>query len=498
MKWIFLPSLCCCFACRDTTKDSSDAIVDTEDTENREIAISMDSIHRHLEALQEIANRNNQTRVVGSTGSQESIVYVQGVLENLGYTVTLQPFALPMYLENAPPVVRFSGEDFPASTMYYSPAGNITASIQPVDIQIPPGNQANSSTSGCELSDFQTFVPGNIALIQRGTCTYSTKIQFAQQSGASAVVFFNEGQADRRDVVQGTLGQGDFLIPAVGVSFDTGQLLAQANDVVTVIVDAQLQNIETSNVLAENTAGSEDSVLIIGGHLDSVQAGPGINDNGSGSAAILALAEWFADKETTNRIRFAFWSAEELGLIGSTYYVEQLAQDQANKIMANLNFDMLASPNYARFIYDGNGDSMGIPGPNGSGIIESLFEEHFTGAGLAFEATAFDGRSDYGPFIAINIPAGGLFSGAEQLKNASQQALYGGEADVPFDICYHQSCDTLDNINWTAMQEMGDASLSVAWSMATMDNFTGRNHRDIQQLRRNMAKMQYLGDKSQR
>ena len=102
---------------------------------------------------------------------------------------------------------------------------------------------------------------------------------------------------------------------------------------------------------------------------------------------------------------------------------------------------MVGSPNYVRFVYDGDGSGEGPAGPPGSAQIEQLFTSYFASQSLASEPTAFDGRSDYGPFIAVGIPAGGLFTGAEGVKTAAQAAVYGGTAGVAYDPCYHQACD---------------------------------------------------------
>ena len=167
-------------------------------------------------------------------------------------------------------------------------------------------------------------------------------------------------------------------------------------------------------------------------------------------ASQLVLAEELSSEGhvPAQRIQFAFWGAEELGLIGSSRYVNSLSSSEQREILWNLNFDMVASPNFARFIYDGDGSSFGSPGPNGSDLIESEFQSFFEQQGLAFEATAFDGRSDYGPFIMAGIPAGGLFTGAEGIKDAGQ-SVYGGSVGEPFDACYHLECD----LRTTSMQK---------------------------------------------
>ena len=146
--------------------------------------------------------------------------------------------------------------------------------------------------------------------------------------------------------------------------------------------------------------------------------------------------------------------------------VRPLSEAERSTILANLNFDMIASPNYGRFIYDGDGDPTGIAGPEGSAQIEALFVEHFERAGLASAPTGFSGRSDYSPFIAVGIPAGGLFTGAEARKSSQEASLFGGEADVAFDACYHQGCDGLENINLTGLSEMSEAAFAVALALA--------------------------------
>jgi Zn-dependent M28 family amino/carboxypeptidase len=168
-------------------------------------------------------------------------------------------------------------------------------------------------------------------------------------------------------------------------------------------------------------------------------------------------------------VRFAWWGAEELGLLGSTNYVATLPQDERARIAGYLNFDMVASPNFVRFVYDGdNSDAVGAgPGPAGSAAIEDVFEKFYADRGLAYQGTDFDGRSDYGPFIAAGIPGGGLFTGAEGVKTQEQAAVYGGTAGAPFDPCYHQACDTVANVNDTALGENADAIAFATFTLAS-------------------------------
>ena len=224
----------------------------------------------------------------------------------------------------------------------------------------------------------------------------------------------------------------------------------------------------TRNVIAETPGGNADKVIVVGAHLDSVGAGPGINDNGSGSATILEIAEEMSELGITPRqkVRFAFWGAEESGLLGSERYVSSLSEVELSKIYANLNFDMLASPNFARFVYDGDGSLGGVSGPPGSAQIETVFSRYLAGQGLASEPTEFNGRSDYGPFIAVGIPAGGLFSGAEGVKTAEQAQRYGGTAGVAYDACYHQACDDINNLSTRGWGELADAAAHATMTLA--------------------------------
>ena len=219
-----------------------------------------------------------------------------------------------------------------------------------------------------------------------------------------------------------------FTGPVVGVPTSVGQqLVAAAGQTARLKVDRVNETRTTYNVIADlvPARGAED-VIVVGAHLDSVPAGPGINDNGSGSAGILEMAEELAKGtgRLQNTVRFAWWSAEEFGLLGAEAYVDELKAErpaELARIALNLNFDMIGSPNYGRFIYDGDNTAFPVgpgaaEGPAGSGEIERIFQDAFRSMGLASAATPFSGRSDYGPFIAEGIPAGGLFTGAEGTK----------------------------------------------------------------------------------
>ncbi|SDH05022.1 M28 family metallopeptidase [Nonomuraea jiangxiensis] len=438
-------------------------------------AVSGKNVKKHLKALQAIAKANGGTRVSGTRGFDASRDYVARKLRSAGYDVTIQPFEFTFDGYVTPPELRRTS---PAAKTYTygffsdyvamgdSPAGEVGGTVQNVDLVLPPG-PVNSSTSGCEASDFAGFVAGNIALMQRGTCTFRVKVDNALAAGASGAIVFNEGQEGRTEVdLNPTLGGPGVTIPSFFTSFAVGQELAGAGTAVAMNWDPIVETRTTYNVIASSKKGNPDNVVMLGAHLDSVQEGPGINDNGSGSAGILEVALQFAKTKPKNQMRFAFWGAEEFGLLGSEHYVASLTPEERARITLYLNFDMIASPNYTFGIYDGDGDAFGTAGPPGSDVIEEDFERYFAGRRQPFTATAFTGRSDYGPFIAAGIPAGGLFTGAEVLKTAEEAEIFGGTAGIPLDPCYHSACDTIANISDKALDVNSDAIATLAATYA--------------------------------
>ncbi|TDD17461.1 M28 family peptidase [Kribbella turkmenica] len=423
--------------------------------------------NQHMVALQAIADDNGGNRAAGTNGYEQSAEYVAQRLERAGYQVTLDPINfVENWVENSPPVlnqVSPVAKTYTANSEFFtfrpSPAGDVTAQVQAVDLTLPPA-PSPSSTSGCEMSDFADFVAGRIALIQRGTCPFVTKVRNAGFAGAVGVIVFNEGQPGRTDAFALDIGEWRAGIPMVFASFAVGnELAANPGTTVRLKVDSTLTLGTDYNVIGETRKGDPNNVVMVGAHLDSVEAGPGINDNGSGTAAILETALQIGNFPVKNKVRFAFWAAEEIGLLGSDQYVEGLTAAERDRIRLYLNFDMVASPNYAYKLYDGDdSDATGAPaGPPGSAQIENQLEDFFTSRGLATVGTDFDGRSDYGPFIAAGIPAGGIFTGAEGIKTPAEAALFGGTAGVAYDACYHQACDTIANPNLTALDVNADA-----------------------------------------
>ena len=440
-------------------------------------AVTAAGVMRHEQAFQGIADANGGTRASGTAGYDASAQYVFDQLVAAGYSPVFQEFEFPFFEELSPAVLQQvapNAATYETSTFTYSGSGDVTAPATFVDVQIPPGATANSSTSGCEAADFAGFPAGNVAVVQRGTCPFATKAANAQAAGAVAVVIFNEGQPGRTGLINGTLGNPGITIPVVAATFATAQeLYALRNSglILHVAADTISEIRTTVNVIAETATGRDDNVVVVGAHLDSVPEGPGINDNGSGSSAILEVAIQMAKVKPRNTVRFIWFGAEELGLLGSEYYVSQLSQEEIDAIAVMLNFDMVGSPNFVRFVYDGDNSAFPVgPGsaqaPPGSGYVERLFTSYFASQGLASEPTQFSGRSDYGPFIEVGIPAGGLFTGAEGIKTPQQAAIYGGTAGAPYDPCYHQACDTISNINTTVLDQMADAAAYAVLTFA--------------------------------
>lgn len=214
------------------------------------------------------------------------------------------------------------------------------------------------------------------------------------------------------------------------------------------------------NVVAELQGTQPEEVVMLGAHLDSAPDGPGINDNGSGSMTLLALAEGLAIFERPLRtVRFAFWGAEEPGRHGSTAHVASLGADERQRVTAYLNLDLIGSPNFIRFVY---ADSQAAPG---SEAITQLFAAHFAGEGLAWEPIDLSGKSDHAAFAQAGIPTGGLFSGGREPKTDAQATTFGGTAGLPADGCADHACDTIDNVNDTILEQMADAA---AHALATL------------------------------
>jgi hypothetical protein len=421
-----------------------------------ERAVTTEALLRHLRELEAIADRNGGSRETGSPGYDESVDYVVRTLRDAGYEPELQRFRLPVSRERQPstleriapsPASFRPGRDF--LTLEYSGSGDVTAPLEPID----PGD----STSGCQSSDFDGFPDGAVALLRRGGCFFFQKVGNAELAGAAAVLVFNEGGPGREAPVTATLVEPGVGVPVLGLSNALGEELAgMTGATVHVAADVDNSERETANIVANLPGREEDGVVLLGAHLDSVGAGPGINDNGSGSAAILEAAVQLKrhGARPERGMRFAWWAGEELGLHGSSEYAEQLGSGIGDEIALVLNFDMIASPNFARLVYEAD--------PEITAAFGAWFESH----DLETVDVVLDGRSDHAPFAEQGIPVGGLFTGADEPKTPEEEELFGGRAGQPHDACYHQACDTLANVDSTVLGQMADAAAAVGLQLA--------------------------------
>lgn len=343
----------------------------------------------------------------------------------------------------------------------------------------------------CFQSDFPEDLTGKIALIFRGTCVSAIKVALAQSKGAVGALIYNNvpGTLDGYALQRISTPEGSY-VPTGGISQADGEALVALIDAGQDLVahlSTSTRNATTNNVIAQTTGGDPENVIHLGGHSDSVAAGPGINDNGSGTITLLEVAIHLTEFSVNNAVRFSWWSGEESGLLGATYYVSQLPQSELNKIRLFLDFDMLASPNFAFQIYDGDGSAFNLTGPPGSAEAEHDFIEYFSKIRkLNYTSIEFDGRSDYGPFLEAGVAAGGIAAGAEGIKTQEEEEMFGGAAGVPYDVNYHEDGDTANNLNYECWIEMARAVAHMAAKYAvSFDSLPPKNTTTSRRARRN-------------
>ncbi|MCX2934163.1 M28 family metallopeptidase [Mycobacterium sp. CVI_P3] len=434
--------------------------------------VTTDAMVGHLQKLQDIADANNGTRAVGTPGFEASVDYVAGMLRDKGFDVQTPGFQTKVF-QSGTTELRVGGSGVTAKAMEFS------LPTPPQGVSGPLVAAPADDTPGCAPADYDGLpVQGAVVLVDRGSCPFADKQAIAAKLGAVAMVVADNVDEEHMGA---TLGEDtDVEIPVVGVTKADGARLRANPGPTTLKLEASTETINARNVIAQTKTGSATDVVMVGAHLDSVPEGPGINDNGSGVAAVLETAVRLGpDADVKNAVRFAFWGAEELGTVGSEKYIESLNVDQLKDIALYLNYDMIGSPNPGYFTYDG--DQSTAPGrngriprvPEGSAGIERTLVAYLKSAGKTPGDTSFDGRSDYDAFTKAGVPAGGLFSGAEENKTVDQQKLWGGTADAPFDPNYHKSTDTLAHIDRTALGILGRG---VAYSVGVYaQDMGGRN-----------------------
>ncbi|TQV92437.1 hypothetical protein V2A60_007131 [Cordyceps javanica] len=428
------------------SKDPKTLVVDSQKLQD---LVSIDRLSKRADELYQIAKLsepdfNRPTRVIGSKGHEGTIKYIIDTIGSLGkyYTVSTQTF----------PVVT--------STVYESHlvvGDAVYADAKPFSRTPPTKNKEPvhgplvlATGRGCQASDYPAAAEGGVVLVQRGECAFGAKSELAGRAGAKAAIIYNTDDED----VSGTLGEPTpHQVATFGLTSSRGGALAdrlRGGERVDAIayVDAAIETVHTRNVVAQTTAGDPDNCVVLGGHSDSVEAGPGINDDGSGSLSLLEIAVQLANFKVRNCVRFAWWSAEEEGLVGSTFYADSLSPAENQKVRVFVDLDMLASPNYAYQVYN----ATNAENPEGSEELRDLVVGWYAAQGLNHTFSVFDGRSDYVGFIDNGIPAGGWSTGAEGIKTEAEAALFGGVAGEWYDKNYHQIGDDVSNLNLEAWE----------------------------------------------
>ena len=421
----------------------------------------------HLRALQDIASRNGGNRAAGTAGYDRSAEYVAEKLKEAGYAVRFEEFDFPFFEERAPPILVLStpeGQQVPAPavrTLTNSGSGALIGRLRAVRLGLDSG-PPRASTSGCDAGDFDGFERGSVALMRRGTCTFQTKVENAVAAGAIAVIIMNEGTDGRVDGYSGQLSK-PAAVPVVGVSYEFGRSLenaARGETALRLAVDAVTGTRTTRNVLADT--GRDDGLLtVVGAHLDSVPEGPGINDNGSGSAAVLETALQLPGPARQG-LRFAFWGAEERGLIVSRHHVGALSEEERRRVGLYINLDMVGSPNFARFV-----QSSAAGGELAEIARRELladFREHNL---PVTERSGGRYGTDDASFSEKGLPTLGLYTGADRPKSDADAGLFGGTAGRPYDPCYHRACDTIDNIDRDVLEQNTRALMRAVGTVAT-------------------------------
>ncbi|KFY13813.1 hypothetical protein V492_03029 [Pseudogymnoascus sp. VKM F-4246] len=435
--------------------------------------INPDNLFKRAEQLLEIAKLSveeygHPTRVIGSKGHLGTVDYIYSTIASLGdyYDISNQTFSA--VTGNVFESRLVLGQDVPKSA---TPMGL----TPPTKDRNPVYGQLRLVSSyGCDEDDFESHGKGPwIALVSRGICPFGTKSANAGKAGAIAAVIYNNENGG----VSGTLGQpSKHHVATFGIS-DTDaapyiEKLKGGHPVDSIaFIDATVDTIKTTNIIAQTRGGDSENCVMLGGHSDSVAEGPGINDDGSGSISLLEVATQLTRFSVANCVRFAWWAGEEEGLLGSDYYVSQLSAAESQRIRLFMDYDMMASPNFAFQIYNAT-DAVN---PAGSTNLRELYEDYYDAHNLNHTLIPFDGRSDYDAFLRSGIPSGGIATGAEGIKTAAEAEMFGGSAGEWFDPCYHQLCDNLSNLDMVAWEVNTKLiAHSVATYARTLEDFPKR------------------------
>jgi peptidase M28-like protein/PA domain-containing protein len=405
----------------------------------------------HLQALADVGTRNRGTRAAGTPGGVATEELIADRLRAAGFAARFESVRFPFFDERRPPMVELRGgrrlrANRDVRTLSYSSGGDVRGAIRVV------GGDRNDA--GCRGADWRGFPRGGIALVRRGVCPFSAKARAGQRAGAAAVLIDDRAATGARGPVSGTLGAPGIRVPVVAVDAAAGAALRAARGAVRVRVDAVSEQRTARNVIGELAGTARDRVVMAGAHLDSVPAGPGVNDDGSGVATLLALANRIgAGPRRAATIRLGFWTAEELGLYGSRAYVRGLSAADRRRIRSYVNLDMVGSPNAVLETY-------------GGGDIEAALRRELDARGPAPNRSSIGGASDHASFQRAGIEVGGVFTGASGRVSRASAERFGARPGQPADPCYHQACDTLRNIDRPVMERIADAVEEALRSLA--------------------------------
>ncbi len=468
--------------------------------------IQRDELWNHMIQFQAIADANpspadgHPSRNSGEPGYKASADYVAQLMTDAGYNVTIQKYKFTYYAYTATPTLSEVSPTPHAFTLTseWNPGQSTgtasNASIQPAGGIIIPPTPTSSSSSGCTAADFSGFTAGRIALIQRGGCNFGVKALNAQAAGASGVIIFNEGNPGRTGVLSGSLvdAAGNPIIPTIPVaftSFDIGHsLLTEYQQGHPPVMNFSIQaivnpNADDYNVIAESKGGDKNHVVVVDAHLDAIY-GAGMLDNASGSATILDIALKMKNVNPLNKLRFIWFGGEELGLLGSSFYVNNLSSSELSHIGYDLDADVTATPNYLIGVLDPAapdlfGRTVTSTFPNrvykSSTIARDQGIAYFDSVRLNHELLSPVGTDAFS-FNAVGIPASGLLTGQDCCKSQEEVNLFGGhvgnyEGNVPsFDGgCVDNPflwCDNLSNNDPTVLTFMSKAFATMVVQMA--------------------------------
>lgn len=437
--------------------------------------VRVDAMLGHLHRLQEIADTHGGNRADGTPGFDASVEYVANALREKGFEVTTPDFIRLDTTSPGKPTLTVAGVGYPvdqASLLVRTPPGGLTGAV------LRPAKPA-----GCTPTDYPDAVPGAaIAVVDDTGCSVVDKQHAASARGAAALVVVS--QPDRTGPPAGLFPAGYYdqlTLPVAVVGREGGTAMRRTGGPVRLVLDTTTVKVTSRNVVAQTKTGADHDVVMVGAHLDGVPTSPGINDNGSGVAAVLETAlQLGPSPSVTNAVRFAFWGASEQGLGGSTDYVFGLDRDRLNDIALYLDFDMLGSPNPGFFTYDG--DQSASPSrdiapadvPAGSAGIERTLAGYLNLAGKRPADMPLSADTDYSPFLVVGVPIGGMTTGASQRKTGTQGRLWGGSAGTAFDPNYHGARDSVDNINADALAVAGSGVAFAVGSYAqSIDGVNG-------------------------